>query len=172
MSSSFGRSALAAFALCAGAGIAIAQQAGPTLLGTHDAWETYKTTDGRGAVCYAVTQPQAKEPATAKRDMVYFLITTWPKPNISNEPSIVIGYTFKPGSKATVQVGSDKWEFFTKADGAWLPTGPDEGRLITAMRGAGEMSVKGFSQRGTLTTDTYSLKGISAALDKVAEGCK
>ena len=172
MSFSFGRSALAAFAFSVSAGVAIAQSAGPTLLGTHDAWETYKTNDSRGAVCYAVTQPQAKEPASAKRDMVYFLITTWPKQNIANEPSIVIGYTFKPGTKATVQVGSDKWDFFTKGDGAWLPNGPDEGRLITAMRGAGEMTVKAYSQRGTLTTDTYSLKGISAALDKVAEGCK
>jgi hypothetical protein len=34
------------------------------------------------------------------------------------------------------------------------------------------MTVKGFSKRGTLTTDTYSLKGVSPALDKVAEGCK
>jgi hypothetical protein len=29
-----------------------------------------------------------------------------------------------------------------------------------------------MSKRGTLTTDTYSLKGISAALDKASEGCK
>lgn len=172
MISFFGRFALMAFGFCVGTGAAFAQPAGPTLLGTHDVWETYKTTDGRGLVCYAVTQPQTKEPATAKRDTVYFLITTWPKQNIVNEPSIVIGYPFKQGGKATVQVGSDKWEFFTKADGAWLQAAQDEQRLITAIRGAGELTVKGISQRGTLTTDTYSLKGISAALDKMAEGCK
>ena len=40
------------------------------------------------------------------------------------------------------------------------------------MRAQGELTVKGMSRRGTLTTDTYSLKGISAALDKLAEGCK
>jgi hypothetical protein len=40
------------------------------------------------------------------------------------------------------------------------------------MRASGELTVKGMSRRGTLTTDTYSLKGISAALDKLAEGCK
>jgi hypothetical protein len=172
MTLTIGRIALAAFGLFVSIASALAQPAGPTLLGTHDTWETYKTTDTRGTVCYAVTQPQTKEPATAKRDTIYFLITSWPKPNIVNEPSIVIGYQFKQGGKATVQVGSDKFEFFTKADGAWLLLPADEQRLVTAMRGNSEMSVKGISQRGTLTTDTYSLKGISAALDKIAEGCK
>ena len=166
-----GRIVLAVLAVCFGAAAASAQS-GPTLLGTFDAWEAYKTSDNRGAVCWAVTQPQTKEPASAKRDPIYFLITTWPKQGIANEPSVVIGYQFKETSEATVQVGSDKFAFFTKADGAWLQSKQDEQRLITAMRGASDMTVKGFSKRGTLTTDTYSLKGISAALDKLAEGCK
>lgn len=166
-----GRIILAVLAVSFGAAAASAQT-GPTLLGTFDAWEAYKTSDARGTVCWAVTQPQTKEPATAKRDPIYFLITTWPKQNIANEPSVVIGYQFKDASDATVQVGSDKFTFFTKGDGAWLQSKQEEQRLITAMRGAADLTVKGFSKRGTLTTDTYSLKGISAALDKLAEGCK
>ena len=88
------------------------------------------------------------------------------------EASIVIGYPFKDGENATVEIGSDKFSFFTKADGAWLQAKAEEKRLIDAMRAGAEMTVKGLSKRGTLTTDTYSLKGISNALDKVAEGCK
>jgi hypothetical protein len=34
------------------------------------------------------------------------------------------------------------------------------------------MIVKGFSKRGTLTTDTYSLGGVSDALDKIHAECK
>jgi hypothetical protein len=171
MSVSFSRIAIATFGFCFSIASAFAQ-GGPTLLGTFDVWEAYKTSDGRGAVCWAVTQPQLKEPATAKRDPIYFLITTWPKASLVNEPSVVVGYEFKQGAQATIQVGSDKFNFFTKADGAWLQEKAQEQRLITAMRGASEMTVKGISKRGTLTTDTYSLKGISSALDKVAEGCK
>jgi hypothetical protein len=171
MSLSLGRVAVAILALCASSAAAFAQ-AGPTLIGNSDAWEAYKNADARGTVCWAVTQPQAKEPAAAKRDPIYFIITTWPKQGINNEPSIVIGYQFKEGSQATVEVGSDKFSFFTKADGAWLQNKPDEQRLIAAMRGSSEMTVKGMSRRGTLTTDTYSLRGLSVTLDKVAEGCK
>ena len=155
-------------------GAALAQPtAGATLLGTFENWEAYKGTDGgRGSVCYAVSQPQTKDPATAKRDAIYFLITSWPGQKVNNEPSIIIGYAFKPGTEATVQVGSDKFQFFTKDDGAWLASREDEQKLITAMRAAAEVTVKGMSKRGTLTTDTYSLKGLSGALDKAAEGCK
>jgi hypothetical protein len=170
MSLIFSRIGFAIAALVAALGSA--QAAGPTLLGTFDDWEAYKNSDARGAVCWAISQPKTKEPVAAKRDQIYFLITTWPAQSIANEPSIVIGYPFKDGANATVQVGSDKFEFFTKADGAWLQSKTDEQRLVTAIRAAGEMTVKGISKRGTLTTDTYSLKGISAALDKVAEGCK
>lgn len=69
-------------------------------------------------------------------------------------------------------MGSDKFKLFTKDDGAWVRSNADEKRLISAMRAASEMTVKGMSKRGTLTADTYSLKGLSGALDKVAEGCK
>jgi hypothetical protein len=160
--------------LVLGASAAMAQPtAGSTLLGTFDAWEAYKGNDnGRGSVCYVVSQPQTKEPATVKRDAVYFLITSWPGQKVANEPSVIIGYPFKERSEATVQVGSDKFQFFTKDDGAWLASRDDESKLITALRSAAELTVKGMSRRGTLTTDTYSLKGISAALDKAAEGCK
>lgn len=171
MSVSLSRIAIAAFGFCLSITCAFAQ-AGPTLLGTFDVWEAYKTSDGRTTVCWAVTQPQSKEPASAKRDPIYFLITTWPKANLVNEPSVVVGYEFKQGAQATIQVGSDKFNFFTKADGAWLQEKAQEQRLIAAMRSNSEMTVKGMSKRGTLTTDTYSLKGLSSALDKVAEGCK
>ena len=152
--------------------LAGAQGAQPSLLGTFDDWEAYKTTDTRGTVCYAISAPKTKLPAAAKRDSVYFLLTSWPGAKILNEPSLIIGYQFKDASKAAVQVGADKFDFFTKADGGWLPTGPDEGKLVAAMRNTAEMTVKGTSKRGTVTTDTYSLKGLSAALDKVTEGCK
>jgi hypothetical protein len=40
------------------------------------------------------------------------------------------------------------------------------------MRKGSDIIIRSESSRGTKTTDTYSLKGISEALDKVAEECK
>jgi hypothetical protein len=169
---SLGRIALAIVGIGVAATAALAQGTPPTQLGAFGDWESYKGTDARGTVCYVISAPKTKEPAAAKRGQIHFLVSNWPGSSVTNEPSIMIGYPFKDGTTATVEVGSDTFEFFTKEDGAWLNSAPDEARLVAAMRASGELTVKGMSRRGTLTTDTYSLKGISAALDKLAEGCK
>ena len=46
-----------------------------------------------------------------------------------------------------------------------------EKRLVEAMKKGSLMTVQGRSSRGTLTTDKYSLSGISAALDRIAQEC-
>jgi invasion protein IalB len=46
-----------------------------------------------------------------------------------------------------------------------------ETKLIDAMKGGTTMKVQGKSARGTATTDTYSLSGLSEALDRAAKEC-
>jgi invasion protein IalB len=48
----------------------------------------------------------------------------------------------------------------------------EEGQMIEIMRRGSDLVVKSESARGTRTTDTYSLKGIAQALDKVADECR
>jgi hypothetical protein len=40
------------------------------------------------------------------------------------------------------------------------------------MRRASDITVKGVSAKGTETTDTFSLKGLSQALDKISQDCR
>lgn len=142
------------------------------LLGNYGAWDAYKSKEAPGVVCYVVAEPQAKEPIAAKRDPVFLVINTWPSKNVRQQPNIQIGYPFKDGSTAEVQVGSDKFTFFTQGENAWLKTIEEETRFIQALRSGAEARILGTSRRGTLTTDTYVLKGVSAALDKADEACK
>jgi len=148
----------------------------PTAIGSFKTWSVYASGSGKDRVCYALAQPKSNTPKTVKRDPIFFLISTWPKRNVLNEPSVVPGYPYKDGAKAGVQVGSDKFEFFTKNDGtnggAWMDSAADEKRLIDAMQRGQTMIITGTSARGTLTRDEYSLAGISAALDKVKATCK
>ncbi|MBN8965564.1 MAG: hypothetical protein J0H89_09345 [Rhizobiales bacterium] len=48
----------------------------------------------------------------------------------------------------------------------------EEGRLVEAMRKGADMVVKATTSRGTQTTDTFSLKGATQALDRAAQECK
>jgi hypothetical protein len=162
-------------AAAAAAPLAPAWAGDPTLLGAYKSWVAYTNGDGESKVCYALAQPTSKTPAKAKRDPVFFLINDWPHRGAKAEPEIVPGYQYKDNSKVTVEVGSDKFEFFTRNEdnvgGAWVEQQPDEVRLINALKGAPQAIVTGISKRGTMTRDTYSLDGFADALDKIHASC-
>ena len=61
---------------------------------------------------------------------------------------------------------------YTQNDCAWIKNAPDEARIVDAMRKGADVTVKATTSRGTQTTDTFSLKGIAQALDRVAQECR
>lgn len=166
------------FAMAAVAGVMAAMPAAadsPQSLGTFKHWSAYTSGSGDAKVCYALSMPTMMEPRRVRRDPAYFLINDWPGRKAKSEPEIVPGYQYKDGSTVTAEVGPDKFEFFTKNDGgaggAWVEQESDEKRLIDAMRRGAEVIVTGISRRGTMTRDTYSLAGLSDALDKAHGAC-
>ena len=161
--------------LAAGMAAPAAAADGPTLLGAFKDWSAYYDRHRRLQDLLRPVPAQEHEPKNVNRDPVFFLVSDWPARKAKGEPEVVPGYPYKDGSKVTAQVGSDKFTFFTKNDGkdgnAWVEAKADEARLVDAMRRGSQMIVTGTSSRGTLTKDTYSLSGISAALDKIHAAC-
>jgi hypothetical protein len=158
------------------AGMARAAEEKPTLLGSFRDWHVYQTGAGADRLCYALSQPKEMNPKNVNRSSVFFLISTWPGRKVRNEPSVVPGYQYKEGMKTEVQIGMDKFTFFIKnegnAGGAWMEDPNDERKLIETMKKGSTMNISGTSSRGTVTKDSYSLAGISAALDKIDQSCK
>jgi len=145
--------------------------AAQTLLGSSRDWDAFVVTEGKAKSCYMRAAPGKSEPAGAKRGDIYLFITHRPASKVKDEISIISGYPFKPGSAVSVTVGKQKFALFTEGDGAWLEKPADEARLIAAMKQGDRLSVVGTSQRGTITTDTYSLAGFSAALKTINQEC-
>ena len=54
---------------------------------------------------------------------------------------------------------------------AWLDNETRQGALVNAMKRGNELVFKGTSERGTLTTDSYSLKGATAAMKAIDKAC-
>lgn len=143
----------------------------PTQLGAFRDWAAYTYNDDRGKVCFAASQPKDTEPKNVNRDPVFFMVSNRPVESVKNEASIIIGYPFKADSRVTAEVDGQSYAMFTKGDGAWVENAAQEQALIAAMKAGRQLVVKGTSQRGTLTTDTYSLSGITAAIDRVDQEC-
>jgi hypothetical protein len=146
----------------------------PSLLGQFGEWGAYTANNNGRTVCYALAKPtsQATQPPNKPRDPAYIFVSTRPAENVRNEISIVIGYPFKPGTEAAVDIGANKYAMYTQADGAWIKNAAEEARMVDAMRKGAEMIVAGESGRGTKSTDRYALKGLGQALDRVAQECK
>jgi invasion protein IalB len=144
----------------------------PTAVGTYSDWTAYAVSTGSGKVCYALSQPKTRKPEGLNRDPAFFFISTRPGENIRNEVSVIMGFPMRNGSEASITVNGAPFTAYTKEDGAWIRETSEESRLVDAMRKGRDLVVKGTSGRGNVTTDSYSLSGISAALDKVAEECR
>ena len=126
-------------------------------------------------MCFVASQPQSSKYQpnnVSARDPVFFMVTSIPGKNIRNEASTIIGYPFADNSKVTVKIdGNGNFTMFTDKDSAWIENPAQEPELINAMRKGSRMEVQGTSRRGTITTDTYSLSGITAALEAIAKEC-
>jgi invasion protein IalB len=151
-----------------------AAAAQPTSLGQFGDWGAYTATPGGRKVCYALSKPTSSQtnPPNRPRDQPFIFVSTRPAEKVQNEVSIIIGYPFKPNSEATVDIGGTSFSMYTQQDGAWIKNAAEEARMIEAMRRGSEAVVKGVSGRGTQTTDTFSLRGLDQALNRVAQECR
>lgn len=144
------------------------------LLGQFGEWGAYRATPGGKKICFALSKPTAatSEPSSRTRDAAYAFVSTRPSEKVRNEVSVIVGYPQKAGHDATAAIGSSTYPMYTQNDGAWVKNAAEETQMVETMRRGSDLVVKSKSARGTKTTDTYSLKGMAQALDRVAEECK
>ncbi|MCP3372821.1 invasion associated locus B family protein [Bradyrhizobium cajani] len=158
----------------AGPPAAVAGGAEPTLIGQFGTWGAYSATPNGKKVCFALAKPSSSKtnPPNRPRDPAYAFVSTRPAEKVNNEVSVMIGYALKPGSESTVEVGGAAYTMYTQGDGLWIKNAAEEERMVEAMRKSADLVVKGVSAKGTETTDTFSLKGLAQALDRIAQDCR
>ena len=146
----------------------------PTLIGQFGGWGAYSASPNGKTVCFALAKPASSKtnPPNRPRDPAYAFISTRPADKVSNEVSIMIGYTLKPGSDATLEVGGTRYAMFVQGDGLWIKNAAEEERLVDALRKGTDATVKGVSAKGTETTDIFALRGLAQALDKLGQTCR
>lgn len=161
--------ATALILILATAGVASAQS--PTRIQQFQAWGAYSYQSGGAKVCYVLSVPTTKEPASVDHGDNFFIVSQRPGQNISYEPQAMMGYSLKENSKVNVNIDGKVFVMFTKDKAAWVENAAQEPALVAAMKGGHSMTVTAVSKKGTGTSYAYSLSGISAALKQI-ESCK
>lgn len=141
-------------------------------------WSIFKQGSAAERMCWIVSQPisstaqRAGSPVSVQRGDVFLMVAIRPGERVNNEVSMMAGYPFRSNSAVKVKIGSDTFEMFTEGEGAWTDSAESDDRLVAAMRRGADAVVTGVSSRGTTTTDTFSLRGFTAAINEARKLCK
>jgi len=156
-------------ALLAGATGAVGQEL--TELGTFNQWTAWKSADASGVICYIASIPQDKQPTNVDHGDVNFFIIHRKGLGTRQEVQSQMGYVLKTGSVPTATVDGKNYNMVIEGKAAWLASTSDEPGFVAEMKRGKTMNVKAVSQRGTNTSYTYSLSGVTAAMKAIDSAC-
>ncbi len=149
----------------------LALAAGPAqaeFLGKFGEWEAHVGADGGAKVCYAATVPTKSEGNYTRRGDVFLLVSHRPSDNQIGYVSMEAGYPYAPQGKINAKIGGGNHALFPSGE---LAFAFEDKPLVQAMIRGADMVVTGTSRRGTLTTDTFSLTGFTAAYRAASDAC-
>ena len=140
----------------------------------HTDWSVY--VDDNPKECWLISAPRETvntrdgTPVAVRRGDIRLYVTYRPGA-AAGEVSFAGGYPFAEGSNVALDVSGTAFEMFTQGETAWANSPEEDGKIIAAMKAGSAATLTARSARGTQTKDTFSLNGISAALDEAAKRC-
>ena len=144
----------------------------PLSIGKFGDWEALSA-EGKDKLCYALGAAQKRQPEGKLKDAkANIFVSTRPSEGVRNEIAINLGYATKENGAATADVDGTSFELVTMKESAWLKNPAQEKEFVESMKHGSKLVVKAASAKGTSSTDTYSLKGLSDALARVQQECK
>lgn len=146
--------------------------AGPKSLGGTNGWAAYSASEKSTLVCYVVGRPAKSLPANASRGRVDLQVTHRPGEKALNVVDFELGYAAKTGSSAELDIDGKKFTLFTNKESAWVSDVVSDKAVANALAKGKQAVIKATSERGTATTDTYSLAGFGQALAFADKACK
>ena len=121
--------------------------------------------------CYIGSLPIKSDlPETKKRGENYILVYKI----IGSDQNIVqveAGYQYNLDKDIIVKIDNTSFDFYSTEDSSETAWTDNDEKVIYAMKKGLELVLIGHSNRGTVTKDTYTLKGFTSALNKLNEDC-
>lgn len=143
----------------------------PSQLASYGDWGVFLAQGEKSKTCYALAAPKDRAPSGLKRDPAYVFISSRPGEKVREEISIIMGFPVKEGAAARAEIGGSGFDLIAKGTNAWIKNQAEEPQFVEALKKGSKLVVKAPSLKGNVTIDSYSLAGLSQALDRVAKEC-
>ena len=121
--------------------------------------------------CYIGSLPIKSDlPETKNRGENYILIYKI----IGSDENIVqveAGYQYNLDKEIVVKIDNTSFIFYSTEDSSETAWTDNDEKVIYAMKKGLELVLSGHSSRGTITNDTYTLKGFTSAINKLNKDC-
>jgi invasion protein IalB len=158
---------IGAIALCLfSVGFAAAQQ----LQQTSGDWRVFTAGEGTARQCYIASVPVKKTGNYSARSEPFVMVTA--RALAGDEVSVSSGYPYKDGGQVSLTIDARRYDLFTQGDRGWAYDAEQDKNLVAAMMKGSQMEVKGTSQKGTFSADSYSLSGFTSAMQKMKALCR
>lgn len=158
-------------------GMASAQAASENQVNAITDWSVFEHTEGKKE-CWAVST--AKETVNTRngqvvavrRSDILLLVSFVPSENVSAQVGFTGGYPFAGGSTVDVTIDGQNFVMITDGEWAWPASSGDDAKMVAAMKRGADATFNARSSRGTKTSDTFSLRGFTAAVEDAEKRCK
>ena len=142
-----------------------------TKLGSYKAWTAYIYDTKDGKICSMWSAPQKAQGNYTKRGKIWAFVTHRPSLDKRNEIVFQLGYPINDKKPVSLNIdGKTIGGSYADGESVFFYSDNQQG-LVNAMKRGNRMVMKATSRRGTLTTDTYSLSGFTAAYNAINKAC-
>ena len=130
--------------------------------------------------CWAVTAPKETvnkrdgkvlPDGKVRRGKILLFVFDRPGTDVKGQVAFTGGYPFAKGRNIVLDLDGVTYELLTDGEWAWPPTPADDAKIIAAMKRGAKAVVTAQSERGTVTKDTFSLNGFTAAVKDAEKRC-
>ncbi len=142
----------------------------PSKLASYGDWGVFLAQGEKSKTCYALATPKDRAPSGLKRDPAYVFISNRPGENVREEISVIMGFPMKEAG-ARAEIAGSGFDLIATGANAWIKNQAEEAHFIDALKKGSKLIVKASSLRSHVTTDSYSLNGLSQALERVEKEC-
>lgn len=143
----------------------------PSQLASYGDWWVFLALTGNSRTCYTLAAPKERAPSGLNRDPAYVFISNRPSENVRQEISMIMGFPVKEGAAARAEIGGNSFDLVAKGASVWIKNQAEERHFVEALKKGSKLIVKAPSQKGNVTIDSYSLAGLSQALERVEKEC-